>query len=199
MKKALLIVDIQNDFCPGGALAVPDGDKVIPPLNKMILYVQKNDDWRIRTSRDWHPVDHCSFQEQAGPWPPHCVQNTPGAEFHPSFLLTAKVVIISKGIFKDKDEYSLFGGICLRPDDWPLSANALLWGCDEVYIGGLAIDYCVKATALDAVKLGFKTYLLTDACRAVNVKPGDDIRALSEMANAGVEFTHTEEVIRGIV
>lgn len=194
-RKALLIVDVQNDFCPGGALAVPNGDKVIAPINNMAVYAQRNDDWRILASRDWHPADHCSFKEQGGPWPPHCVENTPGAEFHPSLRLTAKTTVISKGMIRAKEEYSLFGGVCIRKNDWPLMPKMILRDCDTIYIGGLATDYCVKATALDAISKGFKTYLLTDACRAVNVNPGDEVRALNDMENAGVEFIATDEVI----
>ncbi len=220
MKKALLIIDVQRDFCSGGALAVPNGDQVVAPLNRAIKFALDNG-WYLRASRDWHPVIHCSFKEQGGPWPSHCVQNTPGAKFHPNLHLTWALVI-SKGLFPEREEYSLFDGIYIRKNDWPLSAGAVLSDCHELYIGGLATDYCVKATALDAVKKGFKTYLLLDACRAVNVnnpnspfrntplakeiieklrigntEPSDEMIAIEEMRQAGVILTTTEKVING--
>lgn len=190
MKKALLIVDVQNDFCPGGALAVPDGDRVIEPLNRMVEHAQTNG-WLIIASRDWHPeqTSHFNF------WPIHCVRNTRGAEFHPSLRIPRIAVIISKGIGNKDDGYSLFEGLYIRTADWSLSPEVFLRICNKIYIGGLATDYCVKATALDAVKKGFKTYLLFDACRAVNINPGDEGGALEEMNDAGVIITTTQEVL----
>ena len=207
MKKALLIVDVQNDFCPGGALAVPDGNKVVKPVNRMLEYFgafgKSRPSWFIAASMDWHPDSHCSFKEQGGLWPPHCVQNTDGAYLHPDLNISPwSSMVFKKGFERDKDSYSAFGGSVNLSYMGTFGLNFSLeevlkkLNVEKVYICGLATDYCVKATALDAVSKGFKTYLLTDACRAVNVKPGDDIRALSEIANAGIEFTTTDEVIR---
>ena len=194
MKKALLIVDVQNDFCPGGTLAVPNGDQVIKPLNRVAEYARANG-WVITASRDWHPRQTTHFEKFGGRWPVHCVQNTYGAEFHPSLRLPSTTVVISKGIYDDG--YSLFEGFHLRKDGGNLVTSwFFLNNCDEVYIGGLATDYCVKATALDAVKNGLKTYLLFDACRAVNINPGDGDRAIEEMIRAGVIITTTDKVLR---
>lgn len=207
MKKALLIVDVQNDFCPGGALAVPNGDRVIEPLNRIISHLSLfpgAKGWLIVASRDWHPAEHCSFKEQGGLWPPHCIQDTSGACLHRNLNVhTLNGVVVEKGFKRNEDSYSAFGGSVVLSH---MGTFGIRFSLEEilkkltiegVYIGGLATDYCVKATALDAVRNGFKTYLLTDACRAVNVKPGDEALALNEMANAGVEFTTTGEVIRG--
>ncbi|OGN08952.1 MAG: hypothetical protein A3J46_05670 [Candidatus Yanofskybacteria bacterium RIFCSPHIGHO2_02_FULL_41_11] len=201
MKKALLIVDVQNDFCPGGALAVPDGDQVIEPLNRVIVLRAIISDWLVIPSRDWHPADHCSFKEQGGLWPPHCVQGTVGASFHPNLLLLLSSIErgIRKGFRQDEDSYSAFDGSMALDWDKFTSLEKFLRQKEvtEVYIGGLATDYCVKATALDAVKKGFKTFLLLDACRAVNVNPGDGDSAVDEMSEAGVIITNTVMVING--
>jgi len=191
LRKALLIVDVQNDFCPGGALAVPNGDQVIEPLNKMMGHAN-NKNGRILASRDWHSRNN---KKHFSKWPPHCIQNTPGAEFHPLLQLPTRAFTISKGYTNEDDGYSLFEGVYIRKDDWPLSAGSLLYGFNEICVGGLATDYCVKATCLDAVKLGYKVYLLTDACRAVNLKPTDEADALEEMRQAGIIFTTTDQVI----
>ena len=202
MKKALLIVDVQNDFCPGGALAVPNGDQVVAPLNKMLAHVRKtalwrwgsSKDWILFASRDWHPRQTTHFAEFGGQWPVHCVQNTPGAEFHSQLNIGIDVFVISKATKPDEDGYSPFQGTVRG--EVPFQQLLNFFDVESIYIGGLATDYCVKAAAIDAVKMGFETYLLQDACRAVNIKPGDDVRALNEMLIAGVEFTTTEEVIR---
>ena len=199
-KSVLLIVDVQNDFCPGGALAVPNGNKVIEPLNNMLAYIRNVDRWSSTlkwvkfASRDWHPRQTKHFAEFGGQWPIHCVQNTPGAEFHSQLSIGIDIFIISKGTKPDEDGYSPFQGT-VREVSFEQFLD--LFNVRGVYIGGLATDYCVKAAAMDAVKKGFKTYLLTDACRAVNIKLGDEALALNEMANAGVEFITTEDVIYG--
>lgn len=190
-RSALLIVDVQKDFCPGGALAVPNGDEVINPLNQAIESGLFD---RIAASRDWHPSDHCSFKEQGGSWPSHCVQNTLGAVLHPLLHLPSRTIIISKGMIRSREEYSLFQGIYLRENDWPLTAEAMLPNYYEIFVGGLATDYCVKATCLDARKLGYTVYLLTDACRAVNLKPTDEADALEKMKKAGVILITTDEI-----
>lgn len=193
--KALLVVDVQNDFCTGGALQVRNGDLVVEPLNRVIKCFEKNS-WSIFFSRDWHPHETNHFKK----WPLHCVATTWGAQFHPNLVVPPSAHIISKGYTKDTDGYSAFEGAYLRNNDWPLSLNILLSTSNikEIYIGGLATDYCVKEAVLDACRLKYKTYLLTDACRAVNRKPGDEILALNEMENAGVIFITTNEILRKV-
>jgi len=188
-RSALLVVDVQNDFCPGGALAVTDGDKVIQPLNRMVeLFGEKKE--RRFFSRDWHIRGAKHFET----WPVHCIAGTPGAEFHPDLLVPKDAYIISKG-YGNNDGYSPFEGLWLRENDWPTLFQNLLPRVTDLYIGGLATDYCVKAACLDARKLGYTVYLLTDACRVVNLKPTDEADAIEEMRLAGVIFTTTDEVI----
>ena len=178
-KRALLIVDVQNDFCPGGALGVVEGDQVIAPLNKLI------DDFLHRgepvfRSRDWHPRQTKHFMEFGGTWPVHCVQDTKGAEFHPDLIDDERIRTISKGM-GDEDSYSAFDGT-------DLAQHLQSLGVEEVWIGGLATDYCVKNTVLDALKEGFEVKALADAMRAVEVKPGDGERAIEEMRAAGASI-----------
>ncbi|MBI4119734.1 MAG: nicotinamidase [Parcubacteria group bacterium] len=197
-KKALLIVDVQNDFCPGGALPVTNGDEVVELLNKMIEYADLRSGWMIIASRDYHPPKTSHFKEYGGVWPVHCVQNTKGAEFHPDLKITPWVAfIVTKGTGESENAYSAFDGKAAISWTSILSLEEILrkFGVEEVYIGGLATDYCVKDTALDAVKKGFRTYLLEDACRAVDVNPGDGEKAIAEMEAAGVTRTITAEVI----
>ncbi len=174
---ALLIVDVQNDFCPGGALAVSKGDEVVPILNRWIEEAGAAG-VPVFASRDWHPANHISFKERGGPWPPHCIQNTFGAAFHPDLMLPPDVEVISKAETSDADSYSAFGGT-------DLSGRLREAGLKRVWIGGLAQDYCVRATALDAIKEGFEVHLIVSATRAVNVKPGDGQRAIEEIKRAG--------------
>lgn len=183
-RAALIIVDVQNDFCPGGALAVPEGDQVVPVLNDYIrLFQEKRAP--IYATRDWHPADHISFKEQGGIWPPHCVQGTDGAAFHPALTLPDDAAIISKGSDSKEEAYSGFQGT-------GLGARLKRQGIRRLFIGGLATDYCVKSTVLDALGEGFETVLLRDAAKGVEVKTGDTERALSEMEEAGAY-----SVIRG--
>jgi nicotinamidase/pyrazinamidase len=173
-KRALLVIDVQNDFCGGGALEVPDGDAVIEPINAMM------DDFDIVVgTRDWHPPDHHSFAEQGGPWPPHCVQNTPGAEFREGLNTERFDTIVDAGFRPELPGYSEF-------EETTLENYLREHDVGEVHVVGLALDYCVRATALDANKLGFDTYVHTDATRAVNVNPGDDQRTIDELRAAGV-------------
>lgn len=176
---ALLIVDVQNDFLPGGALAVPAGDAVIAPLNRWIERFRAAG-LPIIASRDWHPVDHCSFSPQGGPWPPHCIAGSAGAAFAAALALPDDAWVISKATAKDAEAYSAFAGTDL---DTRLQGR----GIRRLFVGGLATDYCVKNTVLDALRLGYAVRLLTDAIRAVDVRPGDGERALAEMAAAGAE------------
>jgi nicotinamidase/pyrazinamidase len=176
---ALIVVDLQNDFCPGGALPVPRGDEVIPALNDYIQIFKKANT-HIFATRDWHPPDHMSFKAQGGPWPPHCVQNTEGAKFHPDLKLPRDTAIVSKAMDPLKEAYSGFDGTEL--------ANALRkQGVARVFVGGLATDYCVKNTVLDARKLGFEVVLLLDAVRGINVKPGDVAKAVAKMIESDAE------------
>jgi nicotinamidase/pyrazinamidase len=175
---ALVVVDIQNDFCPGGALAVADGDKVVPLLNK---YIQKFSAAHapIIFTRDWHPIDHSSFKDQGGPWPPHCVQNTQGAKFRSDLIVPPDGEIVSKADKKD-EAYSFFQGT-------DLASNLHQRGIKRLLVGGLATDYCVKETVLDGLKYGFEVFHLDDASRGVNVNPDDSEQALHEMVAAGAE------------
>lgn len=184
-KRALLLVDVQNDFCPGGALAVADGDQVIAPLNKLIEEFLRRDEPVFR-SRDWHPPQTKHFTQFGGTWPVHCVQNTKGAEFHPDLIGDARIRTISKGM-GDEDSYSAFDGT-----DLALQLRQL--GVQEVWVGGLATDYCVKNTVLDALKEGFQVKALADGMRAVDVNPGDGERAIEEMRAAGAEFVHQAQL-----
>ena len=184
MGDALIVVDVQNDFCPGGALAVPEGDAVIPVLNE---YMSRASDAGIPifASRDWHPQVTRHFAAQGGPWPPHCVQQTRGAEFHPDLRLPAGTVVVSKGMSAEDQGYSALEAVL--PDGRPLVDALRAAGVTHLYVGGLATDYCVRATVLDALKEGFTTSVLVDASRPVDVQPGDGERALNEMLAAGAE------------
>ncbi|HIC89345.1 MAG TPA: nicotinamidase [Anaerolineae bacterium] len=175
--KAFIAVDVQNDFCPSGALPVPGGDQVVPVLNEYIRRFRAVGA-PIYATRDWHPANHMSFKEQGGIWPVHCVQNTPGAEFRSDLDLPEDVVVISKATEPDQEAYSGFQGTDLAAD---LRARSV----KQVFIGGLATDYCVKSTVLDSLEAGFETYLLTDASRGVDVQPGDSEKAIEGMIAAG--------------
>jgi nicotinamidase/pyrazinamidase len=174
---ALIIVDVQNDFLPGGSLAVTHGDQVVPVLNRYAAAFGARP-LPVYATRDWHPANHCSFRSQGGPWPPHCVAGTSGAAFGPDLKLPASTVVISKAESPDQDAYSGFEGTDLHDR---LRAQ----GVRRVFVGGLATDYCVLNTVRDALFHGYQTFLLTDAIRAVNVQPGDGQRAEEEMRRLG--------------
>src|SRR3977135_59265 len=164
-KKALIVVDVQNGFCLGGSLAVANGDEVVAPLNELIReFLDRGE--LVFKSRDWHPATAKHFAAYGGIWPVHCVQDTYGAEFHADLSDDPRITIISKGIDESADGYSAFDGTKLAQ----LLRNQ---GVTEVWVGGLATDYCVKHTVLDALQQGFEVKALADAMRAVNVKPGD--------------------------
>lgn len=184
MADALIVVDVQNDFCPGGALAVPNGDAVVPILNE---YLSRAADAGIPifASRDWHPDHTRHFAAEGGPWPPHCIQGTPGAEFHPALRLPPSAVVVSKGMSAEDQGYSALEAVL--PDRQSLADALRARGVQHVYVGGLATDYCVRATVLDALNDGFTTFVLVDASRPVDVQPGDGERALNEMLAAGAE------------
>ncbi len=185
-KRALVIVDVQNDFCPGGALPVPEGDKVVPVLNKYLEIFQK-EGLPVYASRDWHPKKTRHFKAFGGLWPPHCVQGTKGAEFHLNLKLPSETIILTKGEDPNEDSYSGFDAQAKgkKPFAKSLKEN----GIEHIYVGGLATDYCVKATVLDALKQGFNVTVLADAIRGVDVKPDDSINAIQEMKRAGADTT----------
>jgi nicotinamidase/pyrazinamidase len=170
---ALIIVDVQNDFCPGGALAVPSGDEVIPVINRLLKHR-----WLSVATMDWHPADHCSFEPHGGPWPPHCVQETAGAELHPELDAARINFIITKGWHPDEEAYSGFHGT-------ELAKILREKGVTGVVVCGIATDYCVRATAHDALQEGFEVVVLEDAIRGVDVNLGDSQRALDELRQVG--------------
>ena len=174
---ALIVVDAQVCFCPGGNLPVPGGDQVIPALNAWIRAAEAGGA-AVVASRDWHPPDHLSFRAQGGDWPPHCVRDTPDAQFHPDLRLPADAMILDKATRPDVEEFSAFAGA-------PLAEDLRRRGVRRVFVGGLALDYCVRETVLDARREGFETHLLLEATRPVNVNPGDGDRALADMVAAG--------------
>ncbi len=192
---ALLIVDVQNDFCPGGALAVNEGDQVIPPLNEAATAVAQRGGL-VLASRDWHPRQTKHFAEFGGKWPVHCVQGTEGAAFHPNLRLPEGTIIISKGTGTEDDGYSAFEG----HTDTGETLDAVLreHGVKRLLVGGLATDYCVRASALDALKHGYEVIVLTDAIRGVDLQSGDSERALQEMQAAGARLMTTAEALQTV-
>src|SRR6266511_3443344 len=179
---ALLVIDVQNDFCPGGSLAVAGGDEVVPALNRHIEAFQAAERPIIAT-RDWHPRQTVHFKEFGGLWPVHCVQGSRGAEFHPDLRLPPGAVVVSAGTGPDEQGYSAFEG---QADDGRHLHGLLAdQAVKRLYVGGLATDYCVKESVLDALKSGFEVVVLEDSVRAVNVQPGDDERAIQAMKAAG--------------
>jgi nicotinamidase/pyrazinamidase len=170
---ALIIVDVQNDFCPGGALAVPRGDEVVPVVNRLL-----EQRWLSVATMDWHPAEHSSFKPYGGPWPPHCVQHTTGAELHRELDASKVQLVITKGSNPDQDAYSGFQGT-------ELARILRDRGVQRVVVCGIATDYCVRATAQDALHEGFEVLLLEDAIRGVEVQPGDCQQAIEELREAG--------------
>lgn len=183
-KAALIVIDVQNDFCPGGALAVEEGDEVVPALN---LYIERFQaaGLPVFATRDWHPEKTRHFKAYGGLWPPHCVQGSRGAEFRADLALPKDTIVVSGGTAPDEEGYSGFDA----KDEKGRGLAELLHslGVERIFVGGLATDYCVKCTVLDGIKHGFKAVLLEDAVRGVNLKPQDSDDALREMAEAGAE------------
>jgi nicotinamidase/pyrazinamidase len=174
-RHALIIVDVQNDFCPGGALAVPSGHEVIPVINRLLEHR-----WLSVATMDWHPADHCSFEPQGGPWPAHCVQETAGAALHPELDASKIQLIVTKGSQPDGEAYSGFQGT-------ELAKILREQGVTRVVLCGIATDYCVRATAHDALQEGFEVLVLEDAIRGVEVNPGDSQSALDGLRQAGAQ------------
>jgi nicotinamidase/pyrazinamidase len=183
-KKALLIVDLQNDFCPGGALGVPEGNKIIPKVNKYIKIFSKKK-LAVFASRDWHPARTKHFKDFGGIWPVHCIRNTQGALFHPKLKLPKDATLLYKGIDPVKDGYSAFEAEDERGVGF-LKLLKLL-GVKELFIAGLATDYCVKFSSLEAIKHGFKVKILVDAIQGVNLKPDDSSKAINEIVGKGAK------------
>ena len=175
---ALVVVDVQNDFCPGGALAVPEGDQVVPVMNRWMAAAAERG-VPVYASRDWHPQDHLSFETEGGPWPPHCVQDTPGAAFHRDLAFSDGAIVVSKGTRFDKDQYSAF-------DETGFADELARKGVTRLVVGGLAEDVCVHATAKDARAHGFDVALIRDGTRAIS----DEGRSKTEadLERAGATF-----------
>jgi nicotinamidase/pyrazinamidase len=179
---ALVIVDLQNDFCPGGESAIPHGDKIVPVINSIVPYFK-----RVFATQDWHPENHISFKTQGGIWPVHCIANSAGADFHPELYLNG-AVRIKKGSDPRKEVYSGF-------DETDLAKRLRDNDVKRIFLAGLATDYCVKATALDALVNGFKVVVVADAIKGVDYKPGDSDAALKEMTLAGALIARFSNLI----
>jgi len=185
---ALILVDIQNDFCPGGALAVNEGDQIVPIVNRLMSRFPL-----VISTQDWHPPDHVSFRERGGPWPPHCVQGTRGAELHPDLKTDTIAHYFRKASSPDTDDYSEFAG----KDDRGRTLDQVLrdHGTRKLYAVGLATDYCVLETVLDGLKLGYEVFAVRDAMRAVNVNSADGEQALKKMSDSGATLVTSDEVL----
>lgn len=185
---ALISVDVQNDFLAGGSLAVPRGNEVIPVMNRYIRAFEEKG-LPVFATRDWHPANHCSFKAQGGPWPPHCVQGTKGAEFAPDLNLPEDAVVISSATRPDREAYSGFEGTDMHERLQKI-------GVKRLFIGGIATDYCVLNTVKDALSLGYEVYLLEDAIQAVNLHPDDGEKAKEEMFGLGAKTMNVEDLGR---
>lgn len=183
---ALMIIDLQNDFLPGGSLEIPGATALIPVLNRYIACFQTHR-LPVIATRDWHPPDHCSFIEQGGPWPPHCVAGSAGAAFHADLALPADTHIVSKATARDTDAYSGFSGTGL---------NELLQflHIQRIFVGGVATEYCVRNTVTDALRFGFAVIVLQDAIQAINRQPDDNRQALDDMIAHGAQLTQFQEL-----
>jgi nicotinamidase/pyrazinamidase len=195
LQSALLIIDVQSDFCPGGSLPVPEGEKIIPTLNKYVKIFVKNK-LPVFASRDWHPLQTKHFQQHGGEWPRHCIQNTTGAQFHPVLKLPEEVIILSKGMDPAEDSYSAFQAVNSHGEKF----DTLLknFGVTSLYVGGLATEYCVRWSVLDALHFGYRVTLLMDTIKGVNIKPKDSEEAIAEMLNFGAKKTTFEKFYRMI-
>jgi nicotinamidase/pyrazinamidase len=183
-----VVVDVQVDFCPGGALAVPQGNCVLAPINRL-LHIATENHRPVIATRDWHPQESSHFTSGGGRWPPHCVADSKGAAFHPDLVLPAHTIIVSKGLQPNENGYSAFDGI----DDKQLSLLNVLsaHSIDNVVVCGLATDYCVRATVLDAMRSGFSAFVVVDAIAPVNLNKTDGEEAAREMQGAGAHMVDT--------
>ena len=184
---SLIVVDVQRDFCPGGSLAVPHGDEVISPLNRVIESFAKAN-LPIFFTRDWHPSNHCSFEDQGGIWPVHCVQGTPGAEFHKGLLVPKRATIIDKATEANREAYSGFDGT-------DLADRLKKLGATTVFLGGLATDYCVKETSLGALREGLEVNLMLDCVRGVDVHESDSEGAIRMLVQRGVRVSSSKAAV----
>lgn len=184
--KALLVVDVQNDFCSGGALAVNEGNLVVEPINRLVKQFEA-ESFPVVFTRDWHPANHVSFSPNGGIWPPHCVAGTKGAEFCSTLYFPSVALLVSKATAFDTEAYSGFQGT-------GLASYLKEVGVDSVVVAGLTTDYCVKNTVLDALTLGFAVEVVSDAVRAVNVNPTDGEEALREMEERGAQLVTSNEI-----
>jgi nicotinamidase/pyrazinamidase len=184
----MVVVDVQNDFCPGGTLPVAEGDTIIPHLNRTTSAFSKSR-LPIIFTRDWHPRDHCSFREQGGIWPRHCVARTNGARFHPKLKVPRRSITVNKATRRYREAYSGFQGT-------DLAKRLRKFGVSELFVGGLATDYCVKQTTLDALAAGFKVYVMTDCVRGVNVRKGDSAEALKTISKRGAKLIDSAAAIK---
>ena len=191
-RSALLVVDVQNDFCPGGALAVPQGDRVVDPINRL-LAAYATAHAAVFASRDWHPLGSSHFVGRGGRWPIHCVADTPGAAFHPQLLLPDGTAVITKGQSPDSDGYSAFDGTL--PAGETLEAALRERNVGRLTVCGLATDYCVRASVLDARARGLAVSVVRDAIAAVNLTPGDETGALDEMRAAGADIIALDDAL----
>jgi nicotinamidase/pyrazinamidase len=190
MKRALIVVDIQRDFCPGGALAVTDGDKIIPAVNELVRAFEEAG-LPVFFTRDWHPKNHMSFKDNGGPWPPHCIRNTPGATFHPSLAVPRGAEVIDKGVLQGEEGYSGFEGTDLARKLHNLQVG-------QIYVAGLATDYCVKNTVVDGEVKGFEAYVVSDCVKGVNMKPTDSASAFRAMLSRGARKVTSDRLLRSL-
>ena len=186
MKTALLLVDVQNDFFPGGPLATPEGDGIIEPVNRLIEMFERNG-LPTYATRDWHPEGHCSFKEQGGPWPPHCIRETPGAAFNPAIQMPDSAVILSKATTQDRDAYSGFDGTDLADRLRQTVVSSLV-------VAGLATDVCVKNTVFGGLEEGFDVTVVREAISGVEAQPGDSEKAMQEMVDKGARLVSIDHL-----
>lgn len=186
VRAALLVVDVQLDFCSGGALAVPYGERVVPVLNRIIEDALRHG-LLVYASRDWHPLVTVHFKAYGGPWPPHCVQGTEGARFHPDLRLPPSTILMTKGDDPKTHGYSAFEGHTAE-GVW-LADHLRARGVEHLYMGGLATDYCIRESVFDARRAGVHVAVLQDAVAGIDVEPGDSERAFADMREAGAELT----------
>ncbi|MDD2835989.1 MAG: bifunctional nicotinamidase/pyrazinamidase [Methanothrix sp.] len=196
LSKALLVVDVQNDFCPGGALGISGGERIIPFLNRYIKYFER-ENLPIFVTRDWHPKVTKHFEQFGGVWPEHCVEESYGAQFHPELEFPKEALVMSKGMDPEEDSYSAFQST----DSSGMALANLLknLGVSQIYIGGLATDYCVKYSVLDALRGGLEVFILIDAIAGVNLQPEDSNAALEEMVGCGAKKTFLRRIFSEMI